>query len=145
MSRETRRLTGILWALVCLTAWAAICIPGGVAAEAGLEYQVKAAFLLNFAKFVDWPQEAFASATSPIAICVVGNDPFGKDIDNLVQGESASGRKLMVRRITGAPEPLACQIIFTQESGKGVSGILEVWAGVFSQWEKAPISFGMAG
>jgi len=108
-------------AVVC----AVILLFAGLAAERGAtEYEVKAAFLLNFAKFVDWPPDAFASPGSPIAICVLGADPFGNNIDELVHGEAINGRSLIVRRITQAPAPLACQIVFTQQSGNDTSGIL---------------------
>jgi hypothetical protein len=88
------------------------------------EYQVKALFLLNFAKFVDWPPASFASSDSPIAICVFGKDPFGRGIDQLVQGETVNGRRLAVRRITQAPAPQTCQIFFTQEPAKEIAEIL---------------------
>src|ERR1700704_5980613 len=63
----------------------------GLAMEGPLEYQVKAAFLLNFTKFVEWPASAFASADSPIAICVWGDDPFGKILDQIVAEEVVDG------------------------------------------------------
>ncbi len=62
------------------------------------EYQVKAAFLLNFTKFIDWPQ---SEAGSPFGICIVGDDPFGLVLDQMVEGETFQGRKLAVQR--GAP------------------------------------------
>jgi len=97
---------------------------GGLNAQPVLEYEVKAAFLLNFAKFVDWPPSAFASADSPIAICILGRDPFGRTIDDAVQDEAVNGRKVVVRRITQAPAPRSCQIVFTEETGKETRAIL---------------------
>jgi hypothetical protein len=107
---------------LCLVA-SALCLVSPCPAQTPLEYQVKAAFLLNFAKFVDWPTSAFENADSPIAICILGKDPFGRAIDDLVQGEAVNGRKLMVRRINQAPAAHTCQIVFTQ-SGKEAAGIL---------------------
>jgi len=52
------------------------------------EYQVKAAFLFNFAKFVDWPPASFASPQAPFSICLLGKDPFGPAIDDSWQGKS---------------------------------------------------------
>ncbi|MGH9611632.1 MAG: YfiR family protein, partial [Bryobacteraceae bacterium] len=69
------------------------------AADAPLEYQVKAAFLLNFTKFVEWPAAAFAASDSPIAICVLGDDPFGGALDQIVEGEVVNGRKLVIQRV----------------------------------------------
>ena len=98
--------------------------PARLSAQTSLEYQVKAAFLLNFAKFVDWPPAAFANSESPIAICILGKDPFGRSIDDLVQGEVVSGRKLIVRRISQAPAAQTCQIVFTEQTGKDTAELL---------------------
>ncbi|HEU5051094.1 MAG TPA: YfiR family protein, partial [Gemmatimonadales bacterium] len=54
-----------------------------------LEYQVKAAYLLNFARYVSWPEGAFASPTAPLPICVLGADPFGNALDEVVAGQGA--------------------------------------------------------
>ena len=89
-----------------------------------LEYQVKAAFLLNFTKFVQWPATAFAAADSPIAICVWGNDPFGKVLDQIVAEEVVDGRKVVVRRIKGTPAPHTCQALFVNGTGKEALGSL---------------------
>src|SRR5271157_5811294 len=91
------RFTRISWA--CVLAGSLI-LASRALPQTALEYEVKAAFLLNFAKFVEWPSSAFADSDSPIAICILGKDPFGHTIDELVQGEAANGRKLMVRRIS---------------------------------------------
>jgi hypothetical protein len=85
---------------------------------------VKAAFLLKFGKFVEWPPAVFANSESPIAICILGKDPFGRTIDDLVQGEVVTGRKLIVRRITQAPAAQTCQIVFTQQTGKDTAELL---------------------
>src|ERR1700681_3665474 len=55
-------------------------------AQTSNEYQVKAAFLYNFAKFVDWPAEAFGSSGAPFVIGVVGDDPFGGALDQAING-----------------------------------------------------------
>ena len=94
------------------------------AMDGPLEYEVKAAFLLNFTKFVEWPASAFAAADSPIAICVWGNDPFGKMLDRIVAEEVIGGRKVVVRRIRQRPEPRSCQALFVNGAGKDVlSGV----------------------
>ena len=88
------------------------------AAQPKLEYEVKAAFLLNFTKFVAWPDGAFAGAASPFTICVLGNDPFGRTLDETASGETVGSRKLVVRRIDEAPAAQACQIVFFGSEGK---------------------------
>lgn len=62
------------------------------------EYQVKAAFLFNFVRFVDWPAAAFDSPTAPIVIGIVGGDPFGEEIDRLIDKKVVNGHPLEVRR-----------------------------------------------
>jgi hypothetical protein len=80
------------------------------------EYQVKAAFLYNFAKFVEWPAEAFAGPNDPIAICVLGKDPFGHSLDDLVAGRKVEGRSFVVRQISDVRLAAACQILYIAPS-----------------------------
>jgi YfiR/HmsC-like len=75
--------------------------------EVALEYRVKAAFLFNFAKFVEWPAEADGG---PLQICVAGRNVFGDALADTVRGENINGRPLAVRVIL-EPEP-GCHIIF---------------------------------
>ena len=89
------------------------------AMDGPLEYQVKAAFLLNFTKFVQWPATAFAAADSPIAICVWGNDPFGKVLDEIVAEEVVDGRKVVVRRIKGTSGSAGLPGVVCERDGKG--------------------------
>lgn len=84
----------------------------GADARKDLEYQVKAAFLFNFAKFVEWPADAFTDPQDPVAICILGKDPFGESLDQVVRGETVNGRPLAVRRPRQAPEARDCQILF---------------------------------
>jgi hypothetical protein len=80
------------------------------------EYQVKAAFLYNFAKFVEWPSRAFHGPSEPIAICVLGQDPFGGALQETVKGKEAAGRQLLVRNISDVRGPGSCQILFVSSS-----------------------------
>jgi hypothetical protein len=77
-----------------------------------LEYQVKAAFLLNFIKFVEWPATAFPSPDTPITICVVGVDPFGPILDRMVEGESVNSRAVRTRRSVPEANPQGCHVAF---------------------------------
>jgi len=83
-----------------------------------LEYRVKAAFLLNFTKFVEWPAEAFENSRSPFRICLFGSDPFGGVLDQMVKGEGLNGRPLVISRISRMPEPKACQVLFVNGVSK---------------------------
>ena len=76
------------------------------------EYQVKAAFLYNFAKFVEWPPGTFASPTEPIGICIVGQNPFGSTLEYMVQGKKVGDRGFEVRRLPDTQQAKGCQILF---------------------------------
>jgi hypothetical protein len=92
-----------------------VCAPGA-GAQSSAEYDVKAAYLYNFAKFIEWPAEAFPSADTPFAICVLGPDPFGRALDDIVEGERIHGRPLVVRRLTGWDGAELCHILFVSAS-----------------------------
>ena len=77
-----------------------------------VEYQVKAAFLFNFAKFVDWPPEAFQSEKAPIALCVFRQDPFGGALDQIIRGKTINNREILARQINKLPDLKACQLVF---------------------------------
>jgi hypothetical protein len=101
------------------------CLPQfAAAADSSLEYQVKAAFLLNFTKFIEWPPSAFVSSEAPLQICILGNDPFGRALDAVVQGETVNGHRLAVRRITDPPAAQTCQVLFVGAELKGVRQLL---------------------
>src|ERR1700721_221854 len=87
-------------AAVCLLLLAAVFPPHAASAQAAVskEYEVKEAFLLNFAQYIQWPPEAFAAPTTPISIGVLGDDPFGTILEQTLQGESVQGRKFVLRR-----------------------------------------------
>jgi|SRR5579871_3373014 len=80
------------------------------------EYQVKAAFLYNFAKFVDWPVQSFKSPVDPIAICLFGPSPFGNSLEDAVDRKVVGGRTFVVRRISDAPHTGSCHILFVASS-----------------------------
>jgi hypothetical protein len=77
---------------------------------------VKAAFLFNFAKFIEWPASSFATPQSPFAICVLGQDPFGNILDATLLGKAIGDRPLAVRRLKDKSEAASCQIIFVSTS-----------------------------
>jgi hypothetical protein len=94
------------------------------------EYQVKAAFLYNFAKFVEWPAGTFANANDPIGICIVGQNPFGSTLENMVQGKKVGDRAFVVRRLPDTQQAKSCQILFIGAGEwKRVRALLEVLKG----------------
>lgn len=80
------------------------------------EYQVKAAFLFNFAKFVEWPDSSFASASSTFKFCVLGQDPFGKDLDNALLGKKIAEHPVELIRTRKIQELDRCQVVFVNAS-----------------------------
>jgi hypothetical protein len=88
------------------------------AADQPPEYQVKAAFLLNCIKFIEWPGTAFRSLDSPVCICVLGDDPFGTALDETVAGEVVSGRKVADARTKRAPLPAVVPGSVGERAGK---------------------------
>jgi len=87
-----------------------------LALPAPAEYQVKAVFLFNFSQFVEWPQEAFPAADAPFVIAVVGEDPFGAQLDAAVRGENVLGHPLVVKRYRTVGEVESCQILYISDS-----------------------------
>lgn len=87
-----------------------------VQAQSPNEYQVKAAFLYNFAKFVDWPAEAFTDSNAPLVIGVIGDDPFGGALDQAVSGKSIGGHWLNVRRLKWGQDLRSCHILYISSS-----------------------------
>ena len=84
------------------------------------EREVKAVFLFNFVQFVDWPSQAFSSAESPIVIGVLGDDPFGALLDEVVQGEKVRGRRLTVARFRHVEDIKSCHVLFVSPSEAGM-------------------------
>ena len=80
------------------------------------EREVKAVFLLNFVQFVEWPAAAFASPESPIVIGVLGDDPFGRLLDEVVIGEIVRGRRITVARFRSVEEIKTCHVLFVSPS-----------------------------
>jgi hypothetical protein len=80
------------------------------------EYQVKAAFLFNFAKFVEWPSVAFKGPEDPIAICVMGQNPFGTALEDVVRDKTVANRAFVVRGVLNTQQAASCQILFVSAS-----------------------------
>lgn len=102
-------------AILCLALTAAIVWPAGhLRAESAepTEYQVKAAFLYNFARFVEWPPETFKDPADPLIIGILGDDPFGKEITEQLNVKLVQDRKLMLKSVTSLDEAAHCQVVF---------------------------------
>jgi hypothetical protein len=80
--------------LLCL----AIAVTPASAQVPSTEYQVKGAFLFNFAQFTEWPSNAFSAPNAPFVIGILGQDPYGKFLDEFVRGESINGHPVVIQR-----------------------------------------------
>ena len=83
------------------------------------EYQIKAAFLFNFAKFVEWPPATAAPESGPICMCILGRDPFGPALEEVIQGKTVNSRRLQVRRTTRVEQVRSCHVLFISDSERG--------------------------
>jgi hypothetical protein len=107
-------------ASVCL-ALLVLARPIQLNAGQATEYEAKAAFLLNFAKFAEWPLRVFSHPTAPLIVGVMGDDPFGKSLPKIMQGQTAKGRPIEVRYFRAEDDPGECHILFLSRSVAGQS------------------------
>jgi hypothetical protein len=82
------------------------------------EYDLKAAFLFNFAKFVEWPPEAFAETNSPIVIGILGKNVFGDTLEKIINNRKVNNRGFEFRHFDSTSETTNCQILFVSSSEK---------------------------
>lgn len=82
------------------------------AQDRSIEYAVKAAYLQKFAPFVAWPPSAFPSPSSPFAVCVLGRDRFGVNLDHAVSGQEVLGHPMVVRRLDQVDRNSGCHILY---------------------------------
>ena len=104
-----RAFTTVLLAFGLLTA-------PGARADASKEYDLKAVLLYHFTQFVEWPPTASPRPDAPIVIGILGRDPFGQVLDELVRQESREHRRIVVERYRGPDAIGNCQILFIDSS-----------------------------
>jgi hypothetical protein len=110
---------------VLLALFALAGVPAARAQGVG-EPELKAAFLLNFARYVQWPADAFASADAPLLIGVIGDGQVASAIESLVKGERAGSHPIGVQRLGSAAAAKSCQLVFI---GGGSSSQLDAMSG----------------
>jgi len=98
--------------LLALSTLVAAAQSTGTAAE----YKVKAVYLIKFVQFVGWPASAFASGDAPLVIGVLGNDPFGRVLDEVAEGEVVKNRRVVIRRYRNIRDVDSPQVLFIGES-----------------------------
>jgi len=119
------RLRALL-ALLLVVAFA----PLGATPPSPNEYALKAVFLYNFCRFIDWPDSSFTSRDEPLVIGIVGPDPFGGLLDEAIAGETYHGRPIRLAHFAGPRQVRPCQLLFVSEANAGqVDQILAAVAG----------------
>jgi hypothetical protein len=109
------KLSRRAWLALILTGTAGL-LPPLRAADTPTEYELKAALLYNFTQFVSWPDKAFASPDAPLVIGVLGRDPFGDNLDRIVQGEKSGSHPLVVERCDDLEAARHCHVLFVSAS-----------------------------
>ena len=90
----------------------------GLAQDKPSEYEVKAAFLFNFAKFVEWPPDAFADTNSPLTIGILGENVFGNSLGKIINDRKVNNRSFLFRSFDSVTDATNCQILFISSSKK---------------------------
>ena len=103
--------------IVAVSLWAGGPLRADAEENPSREYMIKAAFLYNFAKFVEWPSNAFTDKKAPVRLCVLGEDPFGIALDS-IEGKTIHGRKLTIERLNSTKDITICHILFISETEK---------------------------
>lgn len=109
-------LTRLALACLALFMLASAACPTNANSSASREYEVKAAFLYNFAKFTTWPPDAFATADAPLVVGVLGKDPFGATLDGALNGKQVGARRLVIERYAGVEQLGRCHVLFVADS-----------------------------
>ncbi len=123
-TQRAPRLSRLACACVLLLA---ACFPGGAAAETASEAQLRAAYLVNFLKYVEWP-----AAITGANICVLGRDSLAGPLASY-EGRLIQGREIRIRRVS-QPEQLAdCQEVFVPDGDE------ERFAGAIRNLGRQPV------
>jgi YfiR/HmsC-like len=83
------------------------------------EYQVKATYLYNFGRFVQWPLNASAAKGDSFSICVIGQDPFGTALDGILSGETIDGMAVVAKRVVKPQDAVNCRVLYISLSEDG--------------------------
>lgn len=82
------------------------------------EYELKAAYLFNFGKFVQWPEETFKNTSDPFIIGIYGNNPFGTILQQTIQNKTLQNRPIIIINITSIEDAATCHILFICKTNK---------------------------
>lgn len=103
------------WSVILIVALGVAQARGGGTAP---EYDVKAAFLYRFATYIRWPARAGVART-PFVIAIMGKDPFGSALTEVVRGQKVNGRTIRITRPARAEDALPCDVVFVSATERG--------------------------
>ncbi|MEX2117424.1 MAG: YfiR family protein [Bacteroidota bacterium] len=114
---------------ICATAGFLLLIvqPSGMYAQSAseVEYRFKAVYLFNFLQLIEWPTTAFDSDESPLVVGILGKDPFGRLLDDLLKKERINERPVVIRRFEDYEDVEKCHLLFVSDSeGDRIPAIL---------------------
>lgn len=113
--RDTgRRLAGVCAAAIACFFF--VAAPMHAQERKPTEYDVKAAYLYNFGRFVEWPG---TSTDASFSVCILGRDPFGPILDETLANETTNGKALLAKRIAKVADATDCRIVFISNSEAG--------------------------
>ncbi len=102
---------GVLFALCCINFSAqALAEP--------TEYEAKAAYVINFARYVNWPASDAPEPSAPMHICVLGNDPLSETLERALNGRTSNGRPMVMRHLRQVGETTGCQLLLIIQSAE---------------------------
>jgi hypothetical protein len=128
LARASRSRAGAALVVSYFAVTALLATTPAPSPQAVSEYKVKAAFLFNFAKFVEWPERD--DDRDSVTIGVVGLDPFGESLDQVVRGKTVGTKRIAIRRFAGIDELEPCDILFVSQSESSrLEAILEALDG----------------
>lgn len=138
VTRPGRLRTAFLAARLVLAAVLATS-PSSLALAQSLETSVKANYLARFAAFVQWPAGSVPASGSPLVICVVGDDPFGRQLDQALTGQSVNGHRITARRLARLEAASGCHIAYLAGSSAQTvaAGLAAAGRGVLTVTDEA--------
>lgn len=130
MNAKGRPIMKAIALMVLMCVGAIHAAPGAMtAATDSPEYMIKAAYLLNFARLIQWPRDAFIGPESPLTIGVIGADPFGSALDLTVEGKKIGNRRIAVTRLRWGQDFRQCQMVFISSADSSRIGELATRVG----------------
>jgi hypothetical protein len=104
------------WLIVGFAAGTLVCAVAAAQSGEPNEYEVKAAFLFNFTKFVEWPDASFSDPHAPILLGIIGDDPFGESLTSIIAGQKVDGRTIVIQKHRYGDDLRHCHILFVSAS-----------------------------